>query len=97
MDKSETHVKVQKNGNEGWLHKTTWKRIGEHNNKEGWVLVPNEPAEVLAVREKKANPVAEQLSHEESVIVEKSEPFDPAGEIKQLSTKKADKKAGKKK
>ncbi len=33
-NKSDTHVRVQKNGIEGWLHKTTWNRIGMESNKD---------------------------------------------------------------
>ncbi len=76
-NKSDTHVRVQKNGTLGWLHKTTWKRIGEQSNQEGWVLVPLEPSEVLEIREKKMAiqvPVQGSNYQNESAIVAKNEP-----------------------
>jgi len=84
-------VNVQKNGIPGTLHKTTWERIGGHSNKEGWVLVAEEPEEVLAIREKKANQ-AGTSNLEENAIAEKSESFNPEGEIKQLKKEKVVKK-----
>lgn len=69
-------VKVQKNGIEGRLHITTWKRIGEESNKEGWVLIPNEPLEVTEIREKKMAHQAqaqEQSFQQENVIAVKSD------------------------
>lgn len=72
-------VNVQKNGYKGKLHITTWKRIGMEYNKEGWVLIPDEPSEVTEIREKKMSiqsqkPVQEMSYQQENVIVEKSEP-----------------------
>lgn len=74
-------VQVQKGGQPGRLHKTTWKRIGEHNNKEGWILVPSE---VNDIREKK---ISSQLRQEpsyqnEPVTVAKNEPVDEQAIIK---------------
>jgi len=67
-------VKVQKNGVEGRLHITTWKRIGEESNKEGWVLIPAEPLEVTEIREKKmAHQAQEQSFLQENAIAVKSD------------------------
>lgn len=74
-NKSDTHVRVQKNGIEGWLHKTTWTRIGEQSNRDGWVLVALDPSEVLQIREKKmSNQAPVQYSQPENVIAAKNEP-----------------------
>lgn len=84
----EGYVIAQKNGIEGYLHQTTWTRIGGHENKDGWVLVPSDPAEVLAIREKKTNPAQGIPSQEENVIAVKNDHFNPEGEIKQLKEEK---------
>jgi hypothetical protein len=81
-DKSQTHIRVQKNGVEGWLAKTTWTRIGGNANKDGWVEIQSEPSEVIALREKKA--VATSSLEENVTAVS----VDPTGEIKQLKKKK---------
>lgn len=68
---NEQFVNVHKNGIPGRLHITTWERIGKENNKEGWILTPNQPAEVAEIREKK---IALGLNNQsENVIAEKVE------------------------
>ena len=53
MDKSSTHVKVQKNGIEDLLPKTTWQAIGGQDNKDGWVLIQTAPPEAVLIKQKK--------------------------------------------
>lgn len=68
------YVRVQKNGQEGRLHITTWERIGKENNKDGWIKISEEPQEVIEIREKKiSQQIQEQNYKSESVIAVKDE------------------------
>lgn len=75
MDKSQTHVKVVKNGIEDWLPKTTWKAIGESDNKDGWILIPSTPPEAIEIKQKSRQveapvaEVAEEVVNEETIKV----------------------------
>ncbi len=73
MDRTESHVRVTKNGIEDWLPKATWKSIGEQENKDGWILIQNTPPEAIEIK-MKSKEVAQQVVVEEIEIpVEKKQ------------------------
>ena len=60
MDKSETHVRVQKNGVEDWISKRVIEKLVngiEDVKKQGWQIMPVEPIEIQELRSKKSEEI----------------------------------------
>ena len=56
LDKSTTHQRVIKNGEEGWIIKEMWDKMRSKGNTNGFSAVASTPPEVTILKQKKAEP-----------------------------------------
>lgn len=75
MANSDTHVRVEKNGIQDTLPKTTWNAIGGSDNKDGWILIQDTPPEAVVIRQKKE--AATEVKEEAPEIVEVKKEAEP--------------------
>ena len=52
-DKSSTHQKVIKNGQEGWIHKEVWEEMVKKGDKNGFEAMSSAPPEIEIIKKKK--------------------------------------------
>lgn len=71
-DKSSTHQRVTKNGEEGWIVKEMWDKMVSKGKTNGFMAVATTPPEVQILKQKQRpeEPVSVDLEKEEAPVVD---------------------------